>query len=79
MNSYASKACTSFKWKGRGIGGCKNLFQTVGIDVLQDAYSVTYAHFFFYCHQNLESEGAEIESMFTGPEALKTVDSASQV
>ena len=57
----------------------KHLFQVDGIDVVQDAESVTYVHFLFDRHQIVESEGAETESLFTGPEALKTVDSAARV
>ena len=40
---------------------------------------LTYVHFLFDRHQIVESEGAETESLFTGPEALKTVDSAARV
>ena len=57
----------------------KHLLQVKGIDVVQDADSVTYVHFLFDRHQIVESEGAETESLFTGPEALKTVDSAARV
>ena len=57
----------------------KHLLQVEGIDVRQDADSVTYVHFLFDRHQIVESEGAETESLFTGPEALKTVDSAARV
>ena len=57
----------------------KHLLQVEGIDVVQDAESVIYVHFLFDRHQIVESEGAETESLFTGPEALKTVDSAAQV
>jgi len=57
----------------------KHLLQVKGIDVVQDADSVTYVNFLFDRDQIVESEGAETESLFTGPEALKTVDSAAQV
>ena len=57
----------------------KHLLQVEGIDVRQDADSVTYVHFLFDRHQIVESEGAETKSLFTGPEALKTVDSAARV
>ena len=46
---------------------------------LHGAECVTYVHFLFDRHQIVESEGAETESLFTGPEALKTVDSAARV
>ena len=57
----------------------KHLLQVDGIDVVQDADSVTYVHFLFDRHQIVESEGAETESLFTDPEAVKTVDSAARV
>ena len=57
----------------------KHLLQVEGIDVVKDAESVTYVHFLFDRHQIVESEEAETESLFTGPEALKTVDSAARV
>ena len=57
----------------------KHLLQVEGIDVVQDTDSVTYVHFLFNRHQIVESDGAETESLFTGPEALKTVDSAARV
>ena len=57
----------------------KHLLQVEGIDIVQHAGSVTYVHFLFDRHQIVESEGAETESLFTGPEALKTVDSAARV
>ena len=57
----------------------KHLLQVEGIDVRQYADSVTYVHFLFDRHQIVESEGAETKSLFTGPEALKTVDSAARV
>ena len=49
----------------------KDLLQVEGIDVVQDAESVTYVHCLLDRHQIVESEGAETESLFTGPEALK--------
>ena len=57
----------------------KHLLQVDGIYVVQDADSVTYVHFLFDCHQIVESEWAETESLFTDPEAVKTVDSAARV
>ena len=57
----------------------KHLLQIEGIDVVHDTDSVTYVHFLFYRHQNVESDGAETESLLTGPEALKIVDSAARI
>ena len=57
----------------------KHLLQVEGVDVGLDTDSVTYVRFLFDLHQIVESEGAETESLFTVPEALKTVDSAARV
>jgi len=51
----------------------KHLLQVDGIDVAQDVNTVTYVHFLFDRHQIVEAEGAQTESLFTGPEALKSV------
>ena len=42
-------------------------------------FCVTYVHFLFDRHQIMESDGAETESLFTGPEALKTVDPSARI
>jgi hypothetical protein len=57
----------------------KHLLQVEGVDVELDTDSVTHVRFLFDRYQIVESEGAETESLFTGPEALKTVDSAARV
>ena len=57
----------------------KHLLQIEGIDVVHDTDSVTYVHFLFDRHQIVESDEAETASLFTGPEALKTVDSAARI
>lgn len=56
----------------------KHLLQVEGIDVENDLSEVTYVHFLFHRHQIVESEGAETESLFTGPEALKAVESEAR-
>ena len=45
-----------------------------GIDVDTTTDSVTYYHFLFDRHQIVEAQGAESESLFTGPTALEIVD-----
>ena len=50
------------------------MVQIAGIDVDADATSVTYILFLFDRHQIVEAEGAESESLFTGPVALDAVD-----
>ena len=42
-------------------------------------FCVTRVHFLFDRHQIMESDGAETESLFTGPEALKTVDPSARI
>lgn len=56
----------------------KHLLQVEGIDVENDLSEVTYVHFLFDRHQIVESEGAETESLFTGPEALKAVENEAR-
>ena len=53
--------------------GAKFLLPLEGIDVACDMDEVTYVHFLFDRHQIVLSNGAETESLFTGPEALKSV------
>ena len=57
----------------------KHLLQVEGVDVELDTDSVTHVRFLFDRYQIVESEGAETESLFIVPEALKTVDSAAWV
>ena len=42
------------------------------------ANSVTYVHILFDRHEIVFAEGAPSESLFTGPEALKSLSSAAQ-
>ena len=51
----------------------KHLLQINGVDYL-DADGVEYFHFLFDKHQIVLAEGAESESLFTGPEALAAVE-----
>ncbi len=51
----------------------KQLLNIEGIDVVEDCDEVTYVHFLFDQHEVVYSNGAETESLFTGPEALKSV------
>ena len=51
----------------------KQLVMIDGIDVADDVDSVEYFHFLFDQHEIVFSNGAETESLFTGPEALKAV------
>lgn len=51
----------------------KHLCQIDGIDIATDLDEVTYVHFLFSDHQIVFANGAEAESLYTGPEALKAV------
>lgn len=56
----------------------KHLCLLDGIDIAGDLTGVTYVHFMFDRHQVVFAEGAEAESLFTGPEALKAVGPAAR-
>ncbi|MBO9453822.1 Hint domain-containing protein [Paracoccus sp. R12_1] len=51
----------------------KQLLQIDGIDTADDMADVTYVHFMFDAHQLVCSNGAMTESLFTGPQAMKSV------
>lgn len=56
----------------------KQLLQINGIDIADDMPAVEYFHFLFDQHEIVLSEGAETESLYTGPEALKSVGRQAQ-
>lgn len=51
----------------------KQLLQVDGIDTATDLTEVEYFHMLFDQHEVVISNGAETESLYTGPEALKSV------
>ncbi|TRD22442.1 Hint domain-containing protein [Palleronia caenipelagi] len=51
----------------------KKLVGMDGIDLVTDCDEVTYVHFLLDQHEIVYANGAEAESLFTGPEALKAV------
>lgn len=51
----------------------KHLLEIDGIETAQDILEVEYFHFMFDAHEVVLANGAEAESLFTGPEALKAV------
>ena len=55
----------------------KQLCQIDGIDIAHDMASVEYFHMLFDRHEVVISNGAETESLFTGPEALKSLGAAA--
>ncbi|SMO99064.1 Hint domain-containing protein [Paracoccus laeviglucosivorans] len=56
----------------------KQLLNLDGIDIVQDACEVEYFHFLFDRHEVVFANGAETESLFTGPEALRSVGLAAR-
>lgn len=51
----------------------KQLLQIDGIDIATDIETVEYFHILFDRHEVIISNGAETESLYTGPEAIKSL------
>ncbi|AGT08363.1 Hint domain-containing protein [Paracoccus aminophilus] len=51
----------------------KQLLQLDGVDIAEDMEDVEYFHFMFDQHEVVLSNGAETESLYAGPEALKAL------
>ncbi len=51
----------------------KQLVEVEGIELASDMQEVVYFHILFDRHEVVNSNGADTESLFTGPEALKSV------
>lgn len=51
----------------------KQLLQVDGVDIATDLIEADYLHLLFDHHEVVLSNGAETESLYTGPEALKSV------
>lgn len=56
----------------------KHLCQVDGIDIADDITEVEYFHILFDRHEVVTSNGAETESLYTGPEALKAISAAAR-
>ncbi|MFD1795833.1 Hint domain-containing protein [Paracoccus aurantiacus] len=56
----------------------KQLCSMNGIDVVEDASEVTYFHILFDRHEIVFANGAEAESLFTGPEAINSVGKSAR-
>ncbi|MBM3605179.1 MAG: Hint domain-containing protein [Alphaproteobacteria bacterium] len=56
----------------------KQLLALPGVETVEDLDHVTYVHFMFDRHEIVWSNGAQTESLFTGPEALKSVGAAAR-
>lgn len=55
------------------LAAAKQLVLIDGIDIADDLEEVAYYHMLFRDHEIILSNGAETESLYTGPEALKSV------
>lgn len=55
----------------------KQLLEVEGIEIATDVADVEYFHMLFDRHEVVISNGAETESLFTGPEALKSLGAAA--
>lgn len=51
----------------------KHLLPLPGVEIAEDLDEVTYTHLLFDRHEIVFSNGAETESLFTGPQALRSV------
>lgn len=56
----------------------KQLMQVDGIDYADDLVTVEYVHFLCDRHEVVISNGAETESLFTGPQAIQAVGKAAR-
>lgn len=60
------------------LAAAKHLTSIAGISVAGDLDEVEYFHFLFDQHEIVFANGAETESLYTGPEALKSVGQAAR-
>ena len=70
VNSKIAERMTS---EAEVLVSAKHLLRIRGIDVLKQLNKVTYVHFMFDRHHVVEAEGILTESLYTGPEALKSL------
>lgn len=56
----------------------KQLLEVDGIEVDEDMEAVEYFHILFDQHEVITSNGAQTESLFTGPQALQSVGAAAR-
>jgi hypothetical protein len=56
----------------------KHLCQIDGIDIVDDMNSVEYFHILFDRHEVITSNGAQTESLYTGPEAINAMSPAAR-
>ncbi|MDO5647464.1 Hint domain-containing protein [Paracoccus sp. (in: a-proteobacteria)] len=56
----------------------KQLLAVDGIDIATDVAHIVYVHILFDQHQIIRSNGADTESLFTGPQALRSIGAAAR-
>ena len=57
----------------------KLLLEVEGIEICDDVERVDYFHILFGQHEVVTANGAEAESLYTGPQALKSVSAAARL
>jgi len=75
VNSKIAERMTS---QAEVLVSAKHLLRIRGIDVLKRLSEVTYVHFMFDRHHVVEAEGILTESLYTGPEALKSLSAEAR-
>lgn len=75
VNSKIAERMTS---EAEVLVSAKHLLRIRGIDVLKRLNEVTYVHFMFDRHHVVEAEGILTESLYTGPEALKSLSAEAR-
>lgn len=74
MVMTADNGLQPVKWIGLNtFSAAKHLVVLEGIDVAEDVMEVTYVHFLCDQHEGVFANGAPSESLYTGPQALKSV------
>lgn len=72
-----SKAAQRMFGTDEVLVAARQLLLVDGIDIADDLTEVEYFHFLFDDHQVVISNGAETESLYTGPQALRSVGPAA--
>ncbi|WP_134682001.1 Hint domain-containing protein [Paracoccus ravus] len=63
---------------GEVLVPAKQLLALDGVEVIEDCDSVTYVHFLLDAHQIVFANGAEAETLHTGPQALSSIGEAAR-
>ena len=70
VNSRIAKRMTN---EDEVLVSAKHMLQITGIDVVNDMDEVMYVHFMFDRHQIVEAEGVLSESLYAGPQAIRSL------